>query len=81
MTEGRNTGELANAHEEDVILVLKDTFCKGEQLCMQGREPRRVKQVLSEFSFMIEDISNGQLKTVRATRLKYYPTNPSKRQL
>lgn len=65
-------GRMPNFMEGDYVLVAKNTFHRGEKLCLRWCGPRRVVKALNNHIFQIEDLRNGEIESIHATRLKYY---------
>ena len=65
-------GQLPNFIEGDYVLMAREEFFAGEKLALRWRGPRRVVKALSDFVYQVEDLRNGQLEEVHATRLKFY---------
>ena len=65
-------GRLPNFTEGDFVLVAQDSYKAGEKLALRWRGPRRVIQARSEFVYQVEDLRNGALEDIHATRLKFY---------
>ena len=65
-------GRLPNFTEGDFVLVAQDSYKAGEKLALRGRGPRRVIKARSEFVCQVEDLRNGALEDIHATRLKFY---------
>jgi transposase InsO family protein len=65
-------GALANFLEGDFVLVARDDFSAGEKLALRWRGPRRIVKAINDYVYQVEDLRNGVLEEVHATRLKFY---------
>ena len=70
--EHASRGCLPNFENGDYVLVARSDFHAGEKLCLRWRGPRRVKKALSNYVYQVEDLRNGQLDDVHASRLKLF---------
>lgn len=63
--------QLANFNSGDFLLVAREDLHAGEKLCLRWRCPRRVEHAINDYVYMVEDLRNGQLTEVHASRLKF----------
>lgn len=63
--------QVANFHVGDFVLVRR-AQPKGHKLQFVWRGPRRIKEVKSEWVYVIEDVLRSRLETVHAARLLFY---------
>lgn len=70
--EAASKGQLPNFTEGDYVLVARSDFHAGEKLCLRWRGPRRVRKALNDFVYQVEDLRNGQLDDIHASRLKLF---------
>lgn len=65
-------GVPANFSAGDFVLVAREHFNEGEKLYLRWRGPRRVVSAINDWVYLVEDLRNGELSEVHATRLKFY---------
>lgn len=65
-------GQLPNFDEGDYVLVARSDFHADEKLCFRWRGPRRVTKALTAYVYQADELCNGQLDGVQASRLKLY---------
>ena len=70
--DASSNGKLPNFIEGDFVLVARDEFFEDEKLCLRWRGPRRIVKCLNDHVFKVEDLRNGAVSDVHASRLKYY---------
>ena len=70
--EAMSKGRLPNFTEGDYVLVARSDFHAGEKLCLRWRGPRQVRKALSDYVYQVEDLRNGQLDDIHASRLKLF---------
>ena len=70
--EAASRGKLPNFEVGDYVLVARDEYGAGDKLLLRWRGPRRVTKALNDYVYQVEDLRNGQLDDVHATRLKFY---------
>lgn len=70
--QNASRGQLPNFDEGDYVLVARSDFHAGEKLCLRWRGPRRIKKAMNDYVYQIEDLRNGQLNDIHASRLKLF---------
>ena len=65
-------GVPAGFSEGDYVLIAREDFSAGEKLCLRWRGPRRVVKALSDYVFQVEDLRNGSVEDVHASRIRFY---------
>lgn len=70
--EHASRGHLSNFEEGDYVLVARPEFHAGEKLCLRWRGSQGVTKALSDYVYQVEDLRNGQLDKVHASRLKMF---------
>ena len=65
-------GALPNYTPGDFVLVAREDFTAGEKLALRWRGPRRVTDAVSDYVYQVEDLRNGALGEVHASRLRFY---------
>lgn len=54
------------------MLVACEEFAAGKKLSLRWRGPGRIVYPVNYFVFQVEDLRNGSMEDVHATRLKFY---------
>ena len=68
-------GQLANFDLGDFVLVARSEFSKGQKLALRWCGPRRVVGIRSNHIYQVEDMRNGSVSEVHASRLKFHCDN------
>lgn len=56
----------------ELVLIVKLEFKEGEKLTLRWRGPLRISRNISEHLYEVEDISDGSVVIVHASRLRLY---------
>ena len=69
----RKTGvENCNFDVGDYVLVSRRDADHVDKLCVRWSGPRRIRRVLTQKLFEVEDLRNGSVETIHATRIRFY---------
>lgn len=72
MRDRTSKGKLPNFSNGDFVLVAREDFTAGEKLSLRWRGPRRIVTALNNYVYQVEDLRNGRVQDVHASRLKFY---------
>lgn len=67
-----NTQRTRKFHWGRFFLGTREDFYKSENLCLPWPCPGRFIQAVNDYVYQLEDVRNGSLDEVHATRLKFY---------
>lgn len=65
-------GRLAYFNSGPFVIVGREGFHGGENLCLRWRGPRRVAYAINDYVYIVEDLRNGQHMEVHASHLKFH---------
>lgn len=70
---GRKSKEhLTNFTEGDYVLVAREDFFASEKLCLKWGGPRHIVCSDKDSVYQVEDLSNGAIEAIHASRIKFY---------
>lgn len=65
-------GMLPNFTDGYFVLVSREDFSACGKLALRWRGPRRIVRAVNDFVYQVEDLRNGNVEDVHATKLKFY---------
>lgn len=63
---------MPNYTEGDYVLVACEDILAGERLSLRWRGPRCILRSRNDYVYEVQDLRNGQLEEIHASRLKFY---------